>query len=89
MRFGGSPNWTPPRNAISGTVSAREALQIANRWLAGQDTALSAGEPDAMPGYYTMETLQNGKVDGMLSVNAATGAVWYHWWHGRFVAMGA
>jgi len=24
---------------------------------------------------------------GMLSVNASTGTVWYHWWHGRFVRM--
>jgi len=26
-------------------------------------------------------------VAGMLSVNAYTGAVWYHWWHGRFLSM--
>jgi hypothetical protein len=26
-------------------------------------------------------------VTGMLSVNAATGAVWSHWWHGRFLSM--
>jgi hypothetical protein len=36
-----------------------------------------------------METLRNGKVDGMLSVNVSTGALWYHWWHGQFVAMDA
>jgi len=23
----------------------------------------------------------------MLSVNAYTGAVWYHWWQGRFLSM--
>jgi hypothetical protein len=23
----------------------------------------------------------------MLSVHATTGAVWYHTWHGRFIAM--
>jgi len=23
---------------------------------------------------------------GMLSVNATTGAVWYHTWHGTFIA---
>jgi hypothetical protein len=87
--YGGDPNWTPPTNGTSGHVTATQARKIANRWLAGKDKALTAGEPDAMPGYFTMETLRNGKVDGMLSVNASTGALWYHWWHGQFVAMEA
>ncbi len=88
-RYGSSPSWTPPRGSVPGAVSAVQARQIATDWLAGQDKAVTAGEPDAMPGYFTMETLRNGKVDGMLSVNARTGAVWYHWWHGQFVAMEA
>jgi hypothetical protein len=87
--YGGSPNWTPPTSGTTGPVTATQARQIANTWLAGKDTALSAGVPDAMPGYFTMETRRNGKVDGMLSVNASTGALWYHWWHGQFVAMEA
>ena len=33
--------------------------------------------------------MRDGAVAGMLSVNAVTGAPWYHWWHGRFVAMSA
>jgi hypothetical protein len=24
---------------------------------------------------------------GMVSVNGYTGALWYHWWHGRFLGM--
>jgi len=87
--YGGSPNWTPPTSGTTGPVTATQVRQIANTWLAGKDKALIAGEPDAMPGYFTMETLRNGKVDGMLSVNASTGALWYHWWHGQFVAMEA
>ena len=43
--------------------------------------------PDAFPGYYTLHALRGGQVVGMLSVNAATGAVWYHTWHGRFIAI--
>ena len=42
-----------------------------------------------MPGYFTLETLRGGRISGMISVNASSGAVWYHWWHGRFVAMEA
>ena len=39
------------------------------------------------PGYYTLHTLQDGDVEGMLSVNAVTGAVWRHTWHGEFREM--
>lgn len=42
---------------------------------------------DAFPGYYTVHTLRGDQVAGMLSVNATTGAVRYHAWHGRFIAM--
>jgi hypothetical protein len=31
-------------------------------------------------------TTAQGTVNGMLSVNASTGQVWYHSWHGRFIA---
>jgi hypothetical protein len=41
---------------------------------------------DAFPGYYTLETLKGGRISGMVSVNASTGAVWPHWWHGAFIA---
>jgi len=36
----------------------------------------------SFPGYYTFDYGRT-KVEGMLSVNAATGAVWPHTWHGR------
>ena len=79
------PTWTP--GATEADVSPTKARQIAQRWLDGQGSKLTAGEPDAFPGYYTLHVLRDGKVTGMLSVNAATGAVWSHWWHGRFVSM--
>jgi hypothetical protein len=34
-----------------------------------------------------VETLRDGKIAGMMSVNAYTGAVFYHTWHGSFVAV--
>ena len=37
--------------------------------------------------YYTLHSERDGKVVGMLSVNASTGAVWYHWWHGPSLRM--
>lgn len=84
-RQGGSPSWTPSN--VTGPVSAALARQLANRWLSQERAGATAFEPDALPGYYTMDTSRDGKVEGMLSVNRETGAVWYHWWHGRFVAM--
>jgi hypothetical protein len=41
---------------------------------------------DTFYGYYNIDVLQNGKTYGMLSVNGYNGAVWYHTWHGEFVA---
>jgi len=72
---------TPP------TVSAADAGRLAQRWLDDQRRGLTAGEPEAFPGYYTLHTLRGVTIVGMLSVNASTGAVWYHTWHGTFIAM--
>ncbi|HWQ23192.1 MAG TPA: hypothetical protein VNK94_03705 [Gaiellaceae bacterium] len=79
------PTWTP--GATTADVTPAQARRIAQRWLARQDPELTVGEADEFPGYYTLHVLRAGKVAGMLSVNAATGAVWSHWWHGRFVSM--
>jgi len=77
------------REAQDGEVTAAEAQAIAQRFVEAQDPALTVDEAEPFPGYYTLHTLRNGKVTGMLSVHATTGAVWYHWWHGRFVSMDA
>ena len=70
-------------------IGGTEAQQIANEWLADQADAvgLTAATGDAFPGYYTLHTLRGGELDGMLSVNATSGEVWYHSWHGAFVEM--
>lgn len=86
-RYGGNPSWTPSSGSVPGPIGASEAQRLANQWLAQQGSGQTAAEPDALPGYFTFHTLKDGKISGMLSVNEQTGAVWYHWWHGRFVAM--
>ena len=72
----------------SGKVSSiSEAVRVANAWLASTRPGERAEDHGvAYPGYYTIDTIANGKTAGMLSVNARTGAVWYHGWHGRFVS---
>ncbi len=83
----GGPTGTPgqARGTARDTVTAAEARTIAERSLRDADPALSAGEPESFPGYFTLHAMRGNRIDGMLSVNAATGAVWYHAWHGRFV----
>lgn len=70
------------------TITPAEARQIAQRWL---DTyrpgATPEPEADAFYGYYTLHTLKDGQINGMLSVNGSNGQVWYHTWHGDFVQM--
>lgn len=86
---GGMQGWykSPGRRASNQPIEAEEAERIANRWLAKNRTGLTVDEAEKFPGYYTLETLRDGKVAGMMSVNAKTGAVWYHSWHGRFISM--
>ena len=86
-RYGGDPTWAPSPETTRPSVSAQEAKAAAVRWLAREGSELRAGTADAFPGYYTLHVLEGDKVAGMLSVNAYTGAVWYHRWHGRFLSM--
>ena len=68
------------------TLSPEQAAQAAQRWLDANLSGRTAGQGDAFYGYYTFHFLNDGKIDGMLSVNGSTGAVWYHNWHGAFIA---
>lgn len=68
------------------TVSEDRAQEIAQGWLDQYQPGSAAEIPDTFPGYYTVHITNNGQITGMLSVNAYTGQVWYHSWHGAFVA---
>ena len=70
------------------TITPEEAIEIAQRWLDAHRPGVT-GEEHADPfySYYTIHTLKDGEIEGMLSVHGATGQVWYHTWHGEFVQM--
>jgi hypothetical protein len=69
-------------------ILPEEAVEIAQRWLDENQSGISVDEHAvSFYGYYTIHTLQNGDVEGMLSVHGTTGQVWYHSWHGLFVQM--
>ena len=70
------------------TVSSDEALEIAKRWLGANRPGVTVEDhADPFYGYYTIHTMKDGKIEGMLSVQGTAGPVWYHTWHGAFVRM--
>jgi len=68
-------------------VSHDQAKTLAQQFLDANMRGLTAGEPETFYGYYTLHTLKDGEVEGMLSVNGYTSQVWYHSWHGAFIGM--
>ena len=87
MGGSGRPPAPAPRPRATTSVSLAEAHTLAQRWLDSNEPGVKVETGgDAFPGYYTLETLKGGKITGMISVNASTGAVWPHWWHGAFIA---
>jgi hypothetical protein len=84
MMDGGSPQTSPETEM---PVSPEQATQVAEDYLNRVSPGTETEEPDQFYGYYTLHTLQDGEVTGMLSVNGYTGQVWYHGWHGPFIAM--
>jgi len=71
------------RNLVS-LAQAKEKAQAAlgNR-LPGAEIE---GEGLEFYGYYTFDYEVDGQIAGMLSVNGTTGSVWFHTWHGEFIA---
>jgi hypothetical protein len=83
----GSGNTGSSPTSTSTTVTIAAARSLAQRWLDAHQPGVQVETGgDAFPGYYTLETLRNDKITGMISVNRTTGTVWPHWWHGAFVA---
>jgi hypothetical protein len=68
-------------------ASAAKVRGIATSWLTTNRSGTTIKSIDAYPGYFTLDLQRNGVVSGMMSVNSSTGAVWYHTWHGAFIAM--
>jgi hypothetical protein len=79
-------NWIGTATATdSPTVTVDQAQTNAQQYLNSYLQGTTVGDITTFYGYYTVEVLSNGSPYGMLSVNAYTGQVWYHTWHGAFV----
>ncbi len=75
----------PSAPAATPTFTADRAGAQAQKFLDARFPGAKTAEGTAFPGYYTIDVARNGKMVGMLSVNAYTGQIWYHTWHGTFV----
>ena len=69
-------------------VSSSQAVKAAQNYLDQYRPGYQADEhADSFYGYYTLHTLSEDEVVGMLSVNGFTSQVFYHNWHGNFIEM--
>jgi hypothetical protein len=65
------------------------ARQLATTFLASYLPGVAVTDANSFPGYYTFDFgTDTAHPVGMLSVNAATGEVWVHTWHGPALAGG-
>lgn len=69
-------------------ITAEDAVGAAQEYLDAYLPGKTAKEQaDTFPGYYTLHILEDGETVGMLSVNASSGQVFPHHWHGDFIEM--
>jgi hypothetical protein len=73
-------------SSVRNAVTDQEALKLAQQWLdANRPGVTTEDHADPFYGYYTVHTMKDGQIEGMLSVHGSTGQVWYHTWHGAFM----
>jgi hypothetical protein len=68
-------------------ITPEQAQTLAQQSLNVYLPGVTTGDTKTFYGYYTLHTIKNGQIEGMLSVNGYTGDVWYHTWHGAFIRM--
>lgn len=77
---------TQPVTPQAQPITPDRAQQLAAQYLAQAFPGSTLEAGTAFYGYFTFDFERGGKIAGMLSVNASTGQVWFHTWHGAFVA---
>ena len=82
--YGPAMMWTSGSSRSAAT--ADRATTAASQWLQANAPGETVGSTDFLPGYFTMDTVVGGNTVGLVSVNATTGDVWNHTWHGTFIA---
>ncbi len=83
----GSPRtgmMNPRQSATTIRYNQIAAQGLATTFLSGFLPGAKVQGGQAFPGYYTFDFGRTA-TDGMLSVNALTGEIWVHTWHGPFI----
>jgi len=75
----------PSTPAVTTAVTVVRARVLAQQFLDARIPGTKTDDASTFPGYYTLDVVRDGKTVGMLSVNAYSGQVWYHNWHGTFI----
>ncbi|MFQ5970261.1 MAG: hypothetical protein ACE5J2_07205 [Nitrososphaerales archaeon] len=66
-------------------ITKDKAGSLAQAYLDTNLPGTMVGDIQEFHGYYTVQTVKDGKISGMLSVNGFTGHIWHHSWHGQFI----
>jgi len=66
------------------TYDLSDSQTLAEDFLTGYLPEAQILESHEMPGYYTFD-FGKGGIEGMLSVNAYSGQIWVHTWHGPYL----
>jgi hypothetical protein len=81
-------NTTPADVSTEMPVDDAQAVEYAQAYLAvGYPNLEVDDHAEQFYGYYTLHTLENSEIVGMLSVNGYTGDIFLHTWHGDFIEM--
>jgi len=67
------------------TITVDQAKTYAQRYLDNYVPGAKVGDVRTFYGYHTIDIVKDGKIYGMLSVNAYNGIIWYHDWHGAYI----
>ncbi len=86
LKYGSMSRYSGTYNPSIDEEKAKEiALASLRKLFSGHEVDVEEAIP--FYGYYTLDYSVDGKITGMLSVNAFSGNVWYHTWHGYFISM--
>ncbi len=81
----GAPGYAPPTGPSASQLTRDKARATVQAWLNQSFPGAKAEEGMPFYGYFTFDFKRNDKVVGMASINAVTGQIWYHTWHGTFI----
>ncbi|NWF87128.1 hypothetical protein HXY32_04895 [Candidatus Bathyarchaeota archaeon] len=84
----GGMGWMHRSGAVyanNASVTEEQAKGYAQKYLDKYFSGIIAEDVHPFYGYYTIHIMKENTIFGMLSVNSATGEVWYHNWHGAYI----